>query len=63
MAERSTPTVAAAGTLAIGEDQKTLVNRLGFGSMQLPGPGVWGDNVGASSPNLSDKEEISAQAG
>jgi len=32
---------AAAGTFALGGD--LTVNRLGFGSMQLPGPGVWGD--------------------
>lgn len=32
---------AASGTFAIGGD--LTVNRLGFGSMQLTGPGVWGD--------------------
>jgi pyridoxine 4-dehydrogenase len=31
----------AAGTFAIGGD--LMVNRLGFGAMQLTGPGVWGD--------------------
>ncbi|MFF2847921.1 aldo/keto reductase [Streptomyces sp. NPDC058001] len=30
----------ASGTFAIGGD--LVVNRLGYGSMQLPGPGVWG---------------------
>ncbi|AYG03287.1 aldo/keto reductase [Gryllotalpicola protaetiae] len=34
-------TAAASGTFAIGGD--LTVNRLGFGSMQLPGPGVWGE--------------------
>jgi aryl-alcohol dehydrogenase-like predicted oxidoreductase len=32
---------AASGTFAIGGE--LTVNRLGFGSMQLTGPGVWGD--------------------
>ena len=32
---------AASGTFDIGGD--LTVNRLGFGSMQLPGPGVWGE--------------------
>ena len=32
---------SASGTFTIGGD--LTVNRLGFGSMQLPGPGVWGD--------------------
>ncbi len=32
---------AAGGTFSIGGE--LTVNRLGFGSMQLPGPGVWGD--------------------
>ena len=32
---------AAAGTFALGGD--LTVNRLGYGSMQLTGPGVWGD--------------------
>jgi pyridoxine 4-dehydrogenase len=35
-------TAAASGTFAIGGD--LTVNRLGFGSMQLPGPGVWGES-------------------
>jgi aryl-alcohol dehydrogenase-like predicted oxidoreductase len=33
--------VAESGTFAIGGDM--TVNRLGFGAMQLTGPGVWGD--------------------
>jgi pyridoxine 4-dehydrogenase len=33
--------VAASGTFAVGGDRP--VRRLGFGSMQLTGPGVWGD--------------------
>ena len=37
----STPTVSAAGTFPIGGD--ATVNRLGFGSMRLTGPGIWGD--------------------
>src|ERR1700716_571919 len=37
----SVPNAAAAGTFTIGGDLR--VNRLGFGSMQLTGPGVWGD--------------------
>ncbi|MDI2130903.1 aldo/keto reductase [Yinghuangia seranimata] len=41
----STPTAArpadASGTFAIGGDLP--VNRLGYGAMQLTGPGVWGD--------------------
>jgi pyridoxine 4-dehydrogenase len=37
----STTTLAAqAGTLAIGD---SVVTRLGYGTMQLTGPGVWGD--------------------
>src|ERR1700687_2269452 len=35
------PNAAAAGTFTIGGDLR--VSRLGFGSMQLTGPGVWGD--------------------
>ena len=31
----------AAGTITIGGD--LTVNRLGYGTMQLPGPGVWGE--------------------
>ncbi|MGX1770986.1 aldo/keto reductase [Nocardia brasiliensis] len=34
---------AASGTFAIGADLS--VHRLGFGAMQLTGPGVWGDPV------------------
>lgn len=30
-----------AGTLTLGKD--LVVNRLGFGTMRLPGPGVWGE--------------------
>jgi pyridoxine 4-dehydrogenase len=37
----TTNTVAAAGTFDLGGT--TTVNRLGFGSMQLTGEGVWGD--------------------
>lgn len=37
----STATVAASGTFDIG--QTRTVNRLGYGSMQLTGPGVWGE--------------------
>src|SRR5947209_1800059 len=32
---------ADAGTLAIGGD--LVVNRLGYGAMRIPGPGVWGE--------------------
>jgi pyridoxine 4-dehydrogenase len=32
---------AASGTLALGGD--LVVHRLGYGTMQLPGPGVWGE--------------------
>ncbi|HEX2563471.1 MAG TPA: aldo/keto reductase [Acidimicrobiales bacterium] len=35
-----TPTAAAAGTIAIGDDLS--VNRLGFGAMRITGPGIWG---------------------
>lgn len=35
------PHATASGTFTIGGDLS--VNRLGFGSMQLTGPGVWGD--------------------
>jgi pyridoxine 4-dehydrogenase len=34
------PNAAASGTFKLGELE---VNRLGFGTMQLTGPGVWGD--------------------
>jgi pyridoxine 4-dehydrogenase len=33
---------AQSGTFAIGGD--VVVNRLGYGTMQLPGPGVWGES-------------------
>jgi aryl-alcohol dehydrogenase-like predicted oxidoreductase len=36
----STTTAAASGTFSIGGD--LTVNRLGYGTMQLTGPGVWG---------------------
>ncbi|MEP7019038.1 MAG: aldo/keto reductase [Pseudonocardiales bacterium] len=36
-----TSTVATSGTFAIGGDLP--VNRLGYGAMQLTGPGIWGD--------------------
>lgn len=36
-----TTTAQASGTFAIGGD--LTVNRLGFGAMQITGPGVWGD--------------------
>jgi pyridoxine 4-dehydrogenase len=35
------PNAGAAGTFTIGGELR--VNRLGFGSMQLTGAGVWGD--------------------
>ena len=37
----STSPAAASGIFAIGGDLK--VNRLGYGAMQLTGPGVWGE--------------------
>ena len=37
---RNVVSAAQAGSFTLGE---LNVNRLGFGSMQLPGPGVWGD--------------------
>jgi pyridoxine 4-dehydrogenase len=37
----STRPAAAAGTFDLGGD--LTINRLGYGSMQLTGPGVWGD--------------------
>jgi pyridoxine 4-dehydrogenase len=37
----TTSTAAASGTFSIGGDLP--VSRLGYGTMQLPGPGVWGD--------------------
>src|SRR5579862_7733931 len=36
----STPNASDAGTVQLGD---LIVNRLGFGAMQLPGPGVWGE--------------------
>jgi pyridoxine 4-dehydrogenase len=36
----STPNASASGTFSIGGD--LVVNRLGYGVMQLPGKGVWG---------------------
>ena len=38
-----TSTASASGTFAIGGDLK--VNRLGYGVMQLPGAGVWGEST------------------
>lgn len=35
------PSATAAGTLMIGNEY--AVNRLGYGTMHLPGPGVWGE--------------------
>jgi pyridoxine 4-dehydrogenase len=40
-ASTSTLPAAAAGTITIGGD--LVVNRLGYGAMQLPGAGVWGE--------------------
>ena len=37
----TTSLAARSGTFAIGGD--TTINRLGYGAMQLTGPGVWGD--------------------
>jgi pyridoxine 4-dehydrogenase len=37
----TTASVSASGTFKIGGE--TTVYRLGFGAMQLPGPGVWGE--------------------
>ncbi len=37
----STTPAGASGTFAIGGD--LVVNRLGYGTMQLTGPGIWGD--------------------
>ncbi|WP_407635316.1 aldo/keto reductase [Gryllotalpicola ginsengisoli] len=41
MTDTTTINAAASGSFTIGGD--LTVNRLGFGSMQLTGPGVWGD--------------------
>lgn len=40
MSTTSQLSVAAAGTFTLGAD--LTVHRLGYGTMQLPGPGVWG---------------------
>ena len=37
----SATSVAASGTFLLGGD--LTVHRLGYGTMQLPGPGVWGE--------------------
>ncbi|MGV8885129.1 MAG: aldo/keto reductase [Microbacteriaceae bacterium] len=37
----TTPSARASGTITIGGD--LTVNRLGYGTMQLPGPGIWGE--------------------
>jgi aryl-alcohol dehydrogenase-like predicted oxidoreductase len=37
----TTTLVSASGTFELGGD--TTINRLGFGAMQLTGPGIWGD--------------------
>src|SRR5947208_228773 len=36
----TTPNARDAGTVQLGD---MIVNRLGFGTMRLPGPGVWGE--------------------
>src|SRR5712675_874566 len=41
MAELKTTTAAAAGTIDVGGDM--TVNRLGYGSMRITGPGIWGE--------------------
>ena len=41
MTDTTTTPAQASGTFAIGGDLE--VNRLGYGTMQLTGPGVWGD--------------------
>jgi aryl-alcohol dehydrogenase-like predicted oxidoreductase len=38
----TTSVAAAAGSFTLGGD--LTVNRLGYGTMQLPGPGVWGES-------------------
>lgn len=48
MTSQHAPNARAAGSFALGGDLS--VSRLGFGAMQLPGPGVWGpsrDHAGA----------------
>ena len=37
----TSPTAAAAGTIAVGPDLE--VNRLGFGAMRITGEGIWGE--------------------
>jgi pyridoxine 4-dehydrogenase len=37
-----TSVAAASGSFTLGGD--LTVNRLGYGTMQLPGPGVWGES-------------------
>jgi hypothetical protein len=41
MADSTSPTAAAAGTIGIGGD--LTVNRLGFGAMRVTGRGIWGE--------------------
>ncbi|WP_413373764.1 hypothetical protein [Paenibacillus taichungensis] len=41
-------TAVASGNIKIGKDLQ--VNRLGYGSMQLTGPGVWGDPADPEGP-------------
>jgi pyridoxine 4-dehydrogenase len=41
MADQTSVTAAAAGTIGIGGD--LTVNRLGFGAMRITGRGIWGD--------------------
>ena len=41
MADKTSITANAAGTIEIGGD--LTVNRLGFGAMRITGPGIWGD--------------------
>ena len=51
----TTPHAGASGTFSIGEDLP--VNRLGYGVMQLPGPGVWG-----ASPDPSNAVRVLRKA-
>lgn len=51
----TTPHAGASGTFAIGGDLP--VNRLGYGVMQLPGPGVWG-----ASPDPSNAVRVLRKA-
>ncbi len=44
-----TLTAAASGSFTIGGDLP--VNRLGYGTMQLTGPGVWGDRRPLTKPS------------